>query len=847
MIKEFFPLEHLMKMNKPGEVQSFLEVQEKDAYKWENIGKDETNFPRLSISRSGVKAIVERITNAIDAILENQKENMFRKDKVVPSSPREAIEKWFDVRGGHIGFLNKEKRREVAQKSIYVSLEDSGIDKKPTIIVRDTGIGIHPEEFSNSILGLGGSLKRTKPYLLGAYGWGGSQTFFWCNGANEATNIDSLPLAIIISRKNPDLLTEKQQDEVGWTIVRYQDKPNEKHGVFQYLTDKNGNIPHASPKNLPKDFTHGTQITHLAYNLESFHGRMTLVSYRLFQNLLFDPIIPFWLFDARHKEGRTISGNLSRLDTDDKGFVEYNNTQIQKMSFGDVKIRYWVLKTKDGGYHLDSYTAKQNSSESIIITLNGQQYGSINKQLIKDAGFSFLSDYILFQIECDFLSSQMKKNIFPSTREDIREQYKEQFKNEIINILQTDEELRKIEEARRKEQLTSGDEDSVKRVRRILDKLISVGKTIILGGNKGNKKKKKDIFKSKNPPTFIKILPQNKDIEFIPGEEKKIALETDASNDFLTRDKNTGDIECVIEGKELKYKIRRGFLRNGRINFYIQFDESTVLGIKGTIMVKLKVPQIALLHCTKNFEIVSLPKPLPSNYPPSFFDIANEETPLRIKRNRRSLIQINCDGPDNLLERTEDNANLSITFLPESGVRVIGRSDLVNHKIRVFLNCPEKIDIGKRFDIICRLTLSNKMDFTAQRPCVIIEPPEDSGEEGEGEIEMPNYEIVEVRPEDANWNRFEWDDKSVGIFKKSGDKLILYVSLGNESYLNTLNSNKISGDKIEAFKDRYTAYLGYHLWLLYESKTNDESIIKDELTRICQTILLGLSQDSRFH
>src|SRR3989344_2549445 len=841
MTKEFFPLDYLMKINKPDDVQSFLETLKEDEYKWENIGNDETNFPRLSISRSGVKAIIERITNAIDAVLENQKEEIFRKDEFVPSSPRKALEKWFDVKGGHIGFLNKEKRREMAQKSIYLSLEDSGIEKKPTIIVRDLGICIHPEEFSKSILGLGGSLKRSKPYLLGAYGWGGSQTFIWCNGCYEATNIESLPLAVIISRKNPKLLTEKQEDEVGWTIVRYRDNPNEKHGVFQYLTYKDGNIPKSSPQNLPKDFVHGTQVTHLAYNLEGFHGMMTLVSYRLFQSLLFDPIVPFWLFDSRHQEGRTISGNLSRLNTDDKGFVEYSNTQIQKMSLGDIKIRYWVLKIKKEGYHLDSYIVKHNSPESIIITLNGQQYGSINKSIIKDAGFSFLSDYVIFQIECDSLSPQMKKNIFPSTREDIRDQYREQFKNEIINILQTDEELDKLEEDRRKEQLTSGDEDSVKRVRKILDKLISFAKTVSPGGNKGSKKKKKEIFNSKDPPTFIRILPLNKDIEFIPGEEKKITFETDAPNDFLTRDEDAGEIECILDEKELRYKIRRGFLRNGTINFYIQFDESSALGTKGIIVAKLKTSKIAMLHSVKNFEIVSHPKPLPSNYPPSFFDIANEETPLKIKRNRKSLIQINCDGPDNLLERTEDNANLNISFLPESGVKVIGRSDLVNHKIRVFLYCPEKMDVGERFDIMCRLTLSNNLNFTTQRPCIIIESPDDSGEEGEGEIEMPNYDIVEVRPEDTHWNRFEWTDKSVGTFKKSGDKLILYISLGNESYINTLNSNRISGDKIEAFKDRYTAYLGYHLWLLYESKISDDALVNNELTRICQTILLGLS------
>ena len=348
--ENFFPLDFLLSMRSPEKVQEFLNgnvfldyMKKDNKLKWRNVGDDETNFRQLSISRSGVKAIIERLTNAMDSVLENEKEINTKPDSILPDTPREAINKWFEAKGGHISSIDKDKRREIAQKLINLNLYDSGIEKRPTVIVKDLGIGIHPDDFPTTILGLGGSLKRGKHYLLGAYGWGGSQTFLWCNGATEVINAESIPLAIIVSRKNP-LLLKGQKDEVGWTIVRYRDTPNEKHGVFQYLVNQDNSIPRCDPKNLPPSFQYGTQINHLAYNLESFHGRMTLTSYRLFQSLMFDPVLPFWLYDSRHDERRTISGNLSRLSNEEKSNVEYHSLINQETQIGKIIIRYWVFK-----------------------------------------------------------------------------------------------------------------------------------------------------------------------------------------------------------------------------------------------------------------------------------------------------------------------------------------------------------------------------------------------------------------------------------------------------------------------------------------------------------------------
>ena len=201
------------------------------------------------------------------------------------------------------------------------------------------------------------------------------------------------------------------------------------------------------------------------------------------------------------------------------------------------------------------------------------------------------------------------------------------------------------------------------------------------------------------------------------------------------------------------------------------------------------------------------------------------------------------------MEDIEKKAHLEVSFLPDLEIKIIGRSDLVRNKIRVFVKCPNNIDIGKRTEVMCKLTLKEGKSYVSKRQCIIILPPPESDEGGDKKVEIPDYEIVTVEPDDKNWIDFQWDENDVGKYMKSGDTLVLYVSLGNTHYLNTLDSNEVSSEKIESFKEKYVSYIAYHLWLSYEDKLEDKidkDNVKLDYKRINQTVLLALSQDPRF-
>ena len=113
----------------------------------------------------------------------------------LPSSPRNAIERWWDIKNGDTATYSKSisnaNRTAFAKSIVEVTLKDSNNDMQPTIVIKDTGIGQAPDDFTSTLLRLGHSNKITRPHLHGTYGHGGSSAFRFCD------------YTVILSRRNP--------------------------------------------------------------------------------------------------------------------------------------------------------------------------------------------------------------------------------------------------------------------------------------------------------------------------------------------------------------------------------------------------------------------------------------------------------------------------------------------------------------------------------------------------------------------------------------------------------------------------------------------------------------------
>ncbi|MDA4127694.1 MAG: hypothetical protein OK452_10930, partial [Thaumarchaeota archaeon] len=196
-------------------LESFESDPEANA-KWVPFGGKENNRGVIEISADSGRALVERVTNGIDAVLEAEFEG--HQGNPDCRSPKEAARAWLNVPEAGLSELSQEERRRLAQRVVVRILEGEGREGR-LVEVRDFGIGLTAAEMPGTILSLNESNKIQKYYLAGTYGQGGSGTL----AISKYT--------LIASRRN-------EADSVGFTVVKFLDLPPEtyKTGHYVYLT-----------------------------------------------------------------------------------------------------------------------------------------------------------------------------------------------------------------------------------------------------------------------------------------------------------------------------------------------------------------------------------------------------------------------------------------------------------------------------------------------------------------------------------------------------------------------------------------------------------------------------------
>jgi hypothetical protein len=180
----------------------------------------------INLGSDPAAGLTERITNAVDAVLEQAWVDQGQPTGL--SSPRDAVEQWFDIKNGELASVQELRDGRIRDLSsrVVVSLHDSERPDRPTVGIRDSGIGIEAHEFDSSILSLNESRKLKKFFLAGAFGQGGS------------TALSYSPYTIIMSRAagKPD----SSPHPVACTIVRFDpgDYEVDKHGRYEYAVDQ---------------------------------------------------------------------------------------------------------------------------------------------------------------------------------------------------------------------------------------------------------------------------------------------------------------------------------------------------------------------------------------------------------------------------------------------------------------------------------------------------------------------------------------------------------------------------------------------------------------------------------
>ena len=563
---------------------------------WKDVGDRENNLATINMGTDPAGALTERITNAIDAVLDYEWYARGQPPKI--SSPRQAVEAWFNIKNGQLANVESLRAKEFTKlrDRIIVSLHDSGNKERPTIDIRDRGVGLRAEDLSDTILSLNQSRKLRKFHLAGAFGQGGSTAFAYSEYtliASRATNV-----------------TGGGEHPVAFTIVRFNegDIETDKHGTYEYLCDPRTGQPFIMEAS-EHDFPHGTLVRHVGMNVGKYNSTMTAPSnglYYLGNHYLFDPLLPFLVEEQRSdrkQDRRTVAGNNRRLTTSD--IREYHRGSEQTFRDGKVKIEWWVISaggkdTKKPRNRIKNYTL---ASKPIIVTYNGQKQGEFPNTVIKkDLKLPYLERFLIIHVDCDDIDNATRRELFPTTRESLRDTgVREDLRDLIVDTLSEDENLRRLDRDRKKRYLQRTDSDSVGRIRkRLADRIQSRLKSDGTGAGVGTGNKRDSTPDPRpepepipvaEPPTFIEIT-SREPREVYPGKRFTISFRTDANPDYFT---DVRSFVPIVTPPSIAQDTGRTSVRNGHGKAHFIASENASVGAEGNVVLEVRPSRSASL------------------------------------------------------------------------------------------------------------------------------------------------------------------------------------------------------------------------------------------------------------
>ncbi|MGH7727165.1 MAG: hypothetical protein ACREM2_00015 [Vulcanimicrobiaceae bacterium] len=577
-------------------------------YRWAALGGKEGNYGLVNIGSDPGIAFVERITNAIDAVIEEAAAHTDPALVANLESPREAARALFAIPEGRLDLALV--ATDALASHIVVSLEEGPTAKRPMLEVRDDGCGIAPADMPSTILNLAGSNKLAKPYLAGAYGQGGSTTFAFSPGGTiiaSATDVSDL----------------------GVTVVQYRDLDprRNKNGRYDYLVRADGDIGR-----LPRDLQvrRGTVVRHLAYELTGYDGpidapRGGLAA--LARVALFDPILPFEMVERRglFEQRVRFAGHFAELQSAGDERIEYRGACA--LPFGPhgrdglVEIRCWVLADDDA-------TLNSDPAHPVYVTNFGQTHGLEDRRFIVERlELPYLRNALVVQIELDGVGAAAKRALLSTTRDRLKRGARTRDLFEaVVEALREDEQLRTCNAQRRQRLLSARTATDQKRLRHRFATLLEkfhpgTEPAAVRGRGAGNAAAaaavggESDGAASSEPlptlahPTFVRIVTANGALVLPRGRLARVTLESDAPDGYLTRYAEARLVVVAAPFEAAEF-VRASDLRGGRLRAMVRAVGD--VGTQGTLTARLTDAEGRVHDDSAPFSVVAPPPPEPA-------------------------------------------------------------------------------------------------------------------------------------------------------------------------------------------------------------------------------------------
>jgi len=780
---------------------------------WKPYGGQELNARQVEGQmKSSSNALVEKITNSIDALLMKR---CYETEGVPPESDNpklpktllEAIAKYF----GSEEEINK-KRSEWSKQHLVVLAE--GDKKKPTITIVDRGEGQLPNRIQDTIVGLSESIKEKINFVFGKYHQGGSAAIRFCGSKAKCYQL-------VLARRAETIAGKGKEDAWGFTLVRRNYK--NRIAYYEYCTEKDGStfsFPYDKPIKINGaeiDFIDGCLIRLYDYYLENpsniTYGRSSL-ALDIDQKLQKAPL-PIFLHELRSgyrgDTKYTIAGLLRRIE-DNKDIINDDITLPAGLGeIGTRNIRCIRLKHISEAKGVESYKQQR---EKIFYIENGLALGYETESFLRsNCQLPALAPYLLCYIDMSDIRVDLA-NIFHAGREELARTEDYQFLKERLKKFFENEIFEKWDKEYEEKSFTSAVEDN-KELDKLIEKaivddpelkdLLGIGEEIKIP--KG-KEEEKEEYKGEDYP---------KKFEFIGGQPKEVdktsyaiaSFRTEANDNLLTRKKERFLIEWTPS--KLFDVVLRG-MNKGIISLRIDCRENIKADDEDKItFVLADQDRTRKFEQTVHFKAIETP-PYEGFYFPTYFEPQKDILKIPPKVSRKFTFV--TDVANDYFTRDKDVGSMEFEE----------RSDLQTKRFRLNDGILEitfytPIDkLGKRADIKLAIAdaAGHRFDFVI--PFEIV-PLEESSKLNEPKRKLVRESDWPSRSgPDGQWN--EHDIAGVDSSRTQGG-LIVYLNVDSKS-LRELK--KIVGvDKVESAQNKYLAdvYI-YSLYLYFEFKNDPD-------------------------
>lgn len=599
-----------------NELSGILEqIDKRSDVIWKPYGGNESNFGVMEAQQADpVPALVEKLTNSIDAILMKRcfEEGVDPKSQGAPQSVEDAIKQFFPkAKSWDLSSF----RRDQAE-AIQIVADGSSPKNDTAIVVYDDGEGQHPEHFEDTFLSLLRGNKTEIQFVQGKYNMGGAGAIAFCG------------------KKKYQLVASKRFNgtgEFGFTVVRrhpltQEEKKTRRSTWYEYLTINNS-IPSFPIDSLDlglhgRNFKTGTIIKLYSYQLPPASVPINRQLNRSINELLFEPALPICIVEKKERYpednalSRTFYGLKRRLEEEDNKYIQEHFQQ----TYSDNEIGKFTATVYVFNPKVDGRTSKETketirreffkNNMAVTFSLNGQVHAPFTQEFItRTLKYPLIKDYLLIHVDCTDLDMEFRNELFMASRDRAKSGDEMAKLRSILG-----QELRKgrLNEINKERKASIGGhgENTDELLKNFSTNLPLKSELLSLlnqtfkidrpserpkqnpAQKKKASKKQAEPFNPQRFPSYFKIDSGSKSDELplmkIPvGDEKTIKFKTDVEDSFFERIEDPGEINLGILDIQTNESTGDDKQGNGT-----EVEESFSIGVsspsKGTIRVNLK-------------------------------------------------------------------------------------------------------------------------------------------------------------------------------------------------------------------------------------------------------------------